>query len=382
MKKRNRILIYPFIIMGFLLIVTNSCKKDEPALKKDPIITWPNPADITYGTLLSATQLNATADVSGTFVYTPAIGTKLNEGTNQNLKVDFTPTDAATYNAASKTVKINVNAKKNPIITWANPVDIAYGTLLSATQLNATADAPGAFVYIPAIGSKLNEGANQDLKVDFTPTDAINYNSTSKTVKINVTASLTGTVTDIDGNVYKTVKIGSQWWMAENLKVTKYRNGDVIGTTTPSTLDISSESTPKYQWAYNGNESNVVIYGRLYTWYAATDSRNVCPTGWHLPTDSEWSTISIVDEGGKLKEIGTTHWTSPNTGATDEYGFKALPGGGRGVTGAFTGMGVLGGWWNYAPINVGVIKLSYDNNYTFTMYWDKSCGFSVRCVKD
>lgn len=87
------------------------------------------------------------------------------------------------------------------------------------------------------------------------------------------------TITDIDGNIYNTVTIGTQVWIKENLKVTRYRNGETIPTTT---ADISGETTPKYQWAYNGNQSNVSVYGRLYTWYAVTDSRGVCPTGWHL----------------------------------------------------------------------------------------------------
>jgi len=186
LKSRQIILV----MIALIAVLFHGCKKDdtETTTKKDPIITWANPADISFGTLLSDIQLNATADVSGTFVYTPAIGTKLNAGTNQDLKVDFTPTDAATYNVASKIVKINVNTKKDPIITWANPADISFGTLLSDIQLNATADVPGTFVYTPAIGTKLNVGTNQDLKVDFTPTDAATYNVVSNTVKINVNA--------------------------------------------------------------------------------------------------------------------------------------------------------------------------------------------------
>ncbi|MFA6581335.1 MAG: fibrobacter succinogenes major paralogous domain-containing protein, partial [Paludibacter sp.] len=96
------------------------------------------------------------------------------------------------------------------------------------------------------------------------------------------------TVTDIDGNTYHTVKIGTQTWMVENLKTTKYRNGDIIGTTTPSTKDISSESNPKYQWAFNGDESYVAKYGRLYTWYTINDDRKIAPNGWHVATDAEW----------------------------------------------------------------------------------------------
>jgi uncharacterized protein (TIGR02145 family) len=99
------------------------------------------------------------------------------------------------------------------------------------------------------------------------------------------------TVTDGDGNIYGKVIIGTQVWLTENLKTTKYRNGDLIGTTTPAGLDIYDEVTPKYQWAYAGNEDNVATYGRLYTWYAITDTRNVCPTGWHVPSDAEWLTL-------------------------------------------------------------------------------------------
>ena len=89
------------------------------------------------------------------------------------------------------------------------------------------------------------------------------------------------------------IPVGSQVWMAENLKTTMYRNGDLVGTTTPATLDITSENIPKYQWAYDGIESNVATYDRLYTWYAVTDSRNICPTGWHVPSDAVW--ITLID---------------------------------------------------------------------------------------
>src|SRR5512133_920538 len=104
---------------------------------------------------------------------------------------------------------------------------------------------------------------------------------TSTVFFIQTSNAQTETVTDIDGNVYQTVTIGTQKWMKENLKTTKYNNGDAIVTTNPATKDISGESTPKYQWAYAGNDSNVNTYSRLYTWHTATDTRKVCPTGWH-----------------------------------------------------------------------------------------------------
>src|SRR4029078_965499 len=154
-------------------------------LKGTPVITWATPADITYGTALSATQLNASANVPGTFVYNPLAGTVLNAGAAQTLSVTFTPTDAANYTAATKSVAINV-LKATPVITWSAPADITYGTALSATQLNASASIPGQIVYSPLAGSGLNAGSSQTLSVTFTPTDAANYTVTTKTTTINV----------------------------------------------------------------------------------------------------------------------------------------------------------------------------------------------------
>src|SRR6185436_13788222 len=126
---------------------------------------WSNPATITYGTALSATQLNATASVTGTFTYSPPGGTVLNAGANQTLSVNFSPTDLINYNAVNgTTVQITVN-KATPVITWANPAAITYGTALSATQLNATSSVAGIFVYSPVSGTILNAGANQTLSV-------------------------------------------------------------------------------------------------------------------------------------------------------------------------------------------------------------------------
>ncbi len=176
--------------------------------KATPTITWSNPVDIVYGTLLSGTQLNATADAAGSFSYSPAAGTKLNAGNNQSLTATFTPTDN-NYESATATVKINV-AKATPTITWSNPADIVYGTLLSGTQLNATADAAGSFSYSPAAGTKLNAGNNQSLTATFTPTDN-NYKSASATVKINV-AKATPAITwsNPDDIVYGTALSGAQ----------------------------------------------------------------------------------------------------------------------------------------------------------------------------
>src|SRR5207237_1402155 len=151
-------------------------------LKATSTITWPTPADVTYGAALSATQLNATASAAGTLAYTPALGTLLDAGTHA-LSVTFTPTDSANYSGATATATITV-LKASSTITWPAPADITYGTALSATQLNATASAPGTFVYTPAAGTVLDAGSHT-LSVTLTPTDA-NYTSATKTVTIDV----------------------------------------------------------------------------------------------------------------------------------------------------------------------------------------------------
>ena len=149
-----------------------------------PVITWNNPANITFGTTLSATQLNATASVGGTFVYSPAAGTTPATGTD-TLSVTFTPTDTTDYTSVTKTVQITVT-QAAPVITWNNPASIPFGTTLSATQLNATASVGGTFAYTPAAGTTPATGTDT-LSVTFTPTDTTDYTSVTKTVQITVT---------------------------------------------------------------------------------------------------------------------------------------------------------------------------------------------------
>jgi hypothetical protein len=154
--------------------------------KAQPAITWSTPAAITYGTALSGTQLNASAGIAGTFVYTPPAGTMLSAGANQTLSVTFTPTDTTDYNNATQTVQITVN-KAQPAISWTTPAAIIYGTALSATQLDASAgEIAGTFVYTPPAGTVLSAGANQTLSVTLTPIDTTDYNTATQTVQITV----------------------------------------------------------------------------------------------------------------------------------------------------------------------------------------------------
>ena len=196
-------------------------------------------------------------------------------------------------------------------------------------------------------------------------------------------------MTDIDGNVYQTIIIGTQVWMAENLKVSHYRNGDNIPTGHSSSY-WSNLSTGAYA-VYNNDVINADTYGYLYNWYAVDDSRNIAPEGWHVPTDDEWQIL--VDylggssvAGGKMKETGTEHWNSPNTGATNESGFTALPGGYRGYNGSYYRMGYSGYFWSSTESGSDYAwyrKLSYDNSSVRRdYYYNKQNGFSVRCVRD
>ena len=154
--------------------------------KATPTITWANPLDITYGTALSSTELNASASVPGSFDYTPAAGSVLSAGDNQLLSVTFTPSDGSDFNGTSATATINIH-KVALTITWASPASITYGTPLSSSQLDATAAVPGTFAYTPSLGTVLTAGVGQTLKVDFTPTDTTSYSPADATVTIDVT---------------------------------------------------------------------------------------------------------------------------------------------------------------------------------------------------
>lgn len=210
----------------------------------------------------------------------------------------------------------------------------------------------------------------------------------------------TGIVIDIDGNIYQTLKIGDQWWMAENLKVTHYRNGEPIPHVTDNSA-WTGLSTGAY-CNYDNNEDHVVTYGRLYNWYTVVDSRNIAPEGWHVPTDTEWKQLEMylgmsqaeadatgyrgTDEGGKLKEVGTTHWNSPNAGATNESSFTALPGGFRNYEyGSYFGIGNDGIFWSsteYTDEWKWYRRLYYNYSVVTRDNCSKRYGFSVRCVRD
>ena len=181
------------------------------------------------------------------------------------------------------------------------------------------------------------------------------------------------TVTDYDGNLYQTVQIGNQLWMAKNLKSTHTANGSSISS-----------------YVYNDDEKNADIYGKLYTWWSAMNNssyQGICPTGWHIPSDQEFQTM--IDNlggdavaGGKMKEVGTAHWDSPNTGANNSSGFNALP---AGYYDPFTNLGLAVYFWSSTSVDATRAfsrNLYHDRQDVLRGSSYKSDAVSVRCIKD
>lgn len=221
-------------------------------------------------------------------------------------------------------------------------------------------------------------------------------------------------VSDIEGNGYHSVTIGTQTWMKENLMVTKYSNGEPIGTTTPAGKDISLETSPQYQWAYDGVEANAAIYGRLYTWHTVIDSRNICPTGWHVSTQSDWNVMIgwLIANGynydgsvvyGGYNKLGISLADSilwifsdvPGSIGNTDYpefrnltGFTALPTGTRKKTGQFLGLGSTISFWTstevpFSPEWAWQAVMNYNGTFVIVNgYLKLNNSNPVRCVKN
>ncbi len=189
------------------------------------------------------------------------------------------------------------------------------------------------------------------------------------------------------GSEIKSIKIGNQVWMAENLNVDHYRNGDPIPT---GLFNAQWETTTNGAYAiYKDDPANEELYGKLYNWYAVSDTRGLCPAGWHVPKDDEWTILAAhlggsEIAGGKMK--ATTGWSVPNDGATNSSGFNALPGGYRYYQGEYGFYGDFGHWWSSTSDSYGGAWFrelaSNDSNLDRKGYGNKRYGFSVRCVKD
>lgn len=248
------------------------------------------------------------------------------------------------------------------------------------------------------VGAGITLGTGKHVEWDFY---ADNPHVSGNSYKVRVTASEVGTVTGNDGTVYQTVKIGDQWWMAENLKETMYQNGDAV----PEVTDASTWAglSTGARCVYDNNEANADTYGYLYNWYAVDDSRNIAPPGWHVPSDDEWKQLEMylgmsqseadhtgyrgTNEGSKMAGNAAL-WTDgnlENNAAFGESGLSALPGGYRGYSSHFYNLGGNALFWSsteYGSSGAWYRALYYFDSDVYRYHHDKAYGLSVRCVRD
>ncbi|MCG8582670.1 MAG: fibrobacter succinogenes major paralogous domain-containing protein [Bacteroidales bacterium] len=226
----------------------------------------------------------------------------------------------------------------------------------------------------PENGTTLNE--SKEVTITHTPTG----------VKTSLTVTVSSVVIDIEGNTYSIVKIGDQLWLGENLKTTKYNNGTSIALE-ENDIAWSSLSTAAFCWYDNNKTMYGDTYGALYNWYTV-DTKKLCPIGWHVPTDEEWTTLVELlggedVAGGSLKESGTSHWNYPNEGANNSSGFTGLPSGSR--SDLFHSLGEGARWWSstqFDATNSSALSVSYTYGTAFWYNYTKSHGYSVRCIRD
>jgi uncharacterized protein (TIGR02145 family) len=269
--------------------------------------------------------------------------------------------------AAIKEMGVCLSTSQNPTI--ANTKVINGVNAIGNFTCGITSLIPGTTYYLKAFATN-STGTAYGAQVNFTTISPI--------------------VSDMDGNIYNSTTIGSQVWMASNLKTTKYKDGTVIPLVT-STTAWANLKTPGYCW-YNNDATNKNIYGAMYNWYTVKTG-NLCPTGWHVPSDAEWKTTlathigSTKVDGGKMKETGTSHWLSPNVGATNETKFTALPGGYRSqLNSTFWDIKSYGYWWTSTEY------ITWETAFHWYMGYNdidvhsgadaEGSGLSVRCVKD
>ena len=338
---------------------------------------------------------------NGTFYYVRAYATN-SAGTSYGDPVNFTASPNTPVITTSPVTNItstsaisggNITSDGGATITARG---ICYSTTQNPTILNTIVPySPGTGSYTSNLTGLLpvttyfirafatnNNGTAYGQQVSFT-TLALNVN-------ILFNPDLTyGTLTDIDNNSYKTIQIGTQVWMAENLKTTHYNDGVSIPLVTDATT-WTSLSTPGCSWYNNDPTTMKATYGAIYNWYTVNTGK-LCPSGWHVPTDAEWTTLTTwlggeSVAGGKLKETGTNHWVSPNTGATNTSGFTALPGGGRSNSGSFDFIGIYGYWWSSTENDISSawcrnLYYSFNSVFRYSFFY-KPFGFHVRCLKD
>jgi uncharacterized protein (TIGR02145 family) len=330
----------------------------------------------------SASPITVTGLINGTaYTFTVTainvIGTSLASSASNSVTPLTVP--------GAPTIGIAYAGNAQATVTFTAPVSNGGSAITGYTVTSS----PGNFTVTGLINGYANT---------FTVT-AINAIGNSLASSASNSVTPLGPITDKDDNVYNIVTIGTQVWMAENLKTTKYNDGTAIPNITDYTT-WAALTTGAYS-DYSNNPANSAAYGRLYNWYAVDNNagtkvasnggKNVCPTGWHVPTDAEWTTLTTYlggesVAGDKLKETGTIHWITPNTGATNETEFTALPGGARNNDGSCTNnIGYTGYWWSstkYSTLGAWIWYINDNYANIGSYYDDERTGYSVRCVMD
>jgi uncharacterized protein (TIGR02145 family) len=435
MRKKTNNLIFPLLLMGVFLIFASSCKKDDDDNGNGnntgiPVLSTTAITDITQTTAKSGGNItsdggapitvhgvcwstnenptiddNKTEDGTGAVSFTSSV-TGLEPNTTYYLRAYATNSAGNGYGS---TMSFTTQARF-PVLSTREVTDI---TENSATSGGNITDDGGAPITVHGVCWSTNENPTIDDNKTEDGTGAGSFTSSVTGLEPNTTyylrayatnsagtsygstmsfttqeGSSGSTFTDPrDGKVYQTVVIGNQEWMAENLAYLPSVN---------MVADGSEDALGYYYYVYGYDGTNVAeakatdnyaTYGVLYNWTAAM---NACPDGWHLPSDAEWTELTdyLGGEsvaGGKLKETGTTHWASPNTGATNETGFTALPGGYRNSNGAFLNIGFDGYWWSATEsdaTNAWGRNMYYNGSDVYRDGDLKEVGFSVRCLRD
>ena len=391
----------------YAVVVTNSAGTDtssgavltvNPATVAPSIITQPQSQTLTAGSSVEfSVAATGTAPLSFQWYVggTAISGATLSTYTISNVQA----ANAGTYtvmvsngtlpNATSNGAVLTVTTTVAPSIT-TQPQSQTVAAGQSVTfSVSATGTAPLSYQWYKD-GATISGATSSSYSISnvqtanagtyvVTVSDGTLPNATSNGVVLSVAPA---TFTDIDGNLYHTVIIGSKIWMVENLKTTKYNDGTAIPLVTDQ-LAWHNLTTPGYCWYNNDAATYKNTYGALYNWYTV-NTGNLAPAGWHIATDSEWNMGQSI--GGSLKDTGTAHWLSPNTGATNSSGFAALPGGHRYMSdGNFNGIGSNGDWWSstaYDAANSWESGMSSSNAYLNRTHNLNANGYSVRCVKN
>jgi uncharacterized protein (TIGR02145 family) len=322
-----------------------------------------------------------------------AYGNEVSFTTSAPPAATVTTTSATGITSTGATTGGNVTADGGAAVTARG---VAYGMSQNPTTANSTtSDGTGIGAFTSTL-TGLTASTLYYVRAYATNSVGTGYGSQVSFTTLSAGPAFTcgtSTVSDVDNNTYATVQIGTQCWTQSNLKVSKYRNGNNIS----NIIDNSAwDQTSTGAWCnYSNNAANGTLYGKLYNWYAVNDSRGLCPTGWHVPSDAEWTTLTTIlggesSAGGKMKSTATQPtpggWNSPNTSATNLSGFTGLPGGHRVSGGGFYNLGIGGLWWSSSDAGSGSAwyrGLGY-NDASAGRHNDglHRSGLSVRCARD